>query len=259
MITSGGTLSEIGAVIGIFVLLLGAAVCSMLIYPYLKPAHRDDGTHRVISRVSNIFALMTSLVLGLMITSSRTAFDGINQNVHDLASRIILLDQTLDEYGADTASASRRLANYAHLATRSIQLSGTNAHLTDPGARNARAALGRDLRSLRPTNQDQQSLRNEAQDQLRQIEETRWQILEQTRDVATGSPFFYMLVAWLLVIFVGFGYGAPRNAFVVLTFASSAGLIAGTLFLVMDMQRPFSGPIRVSVAPLERSIVELRN
>jgi hypothetical protein len=55
-----------------------------------------------------------------------------------------------------------------------------------------------------------------------------------------------------------FGFRAPRNAITVATFVVSAALIAGALYLILDMEVPFSGPIHSSPAPLERALAELQ-
>ena len=67
-----------------------------------------------------------------------------------------------------------------------------------------------------------------------------------------------MLVAWLVLIFASFGYRAPRNAVVVSTFAVAAVLIAGAIYLIIDMDVPFTGPIQISPAPLLRAEEQMR-
>jgi hypothetical protein len=41
----------------------------------------------VVRRIANIFAVMTSLVPGLMINSGKGRFDGINRDVHTFEMR----------------------------------------------------------------------------------------------------------------------------------------------------------------------------
>jgi hypothetical protein len=67
-----------------------------------------------------------------------------------------------------------------------------------------------------------------------------------------------MLVAWLTLIFASFGYGAPRNAFVGITLVISALLISASLYLILDMESAFSGPIQVTSRPAQRALLELR-
>jgi hypothetical protein len=67
-----------------------------------------------------------------------------------------------------------------------------------------------------------------------------------------------LIVAQLMLIFAAFGYRAPRNAVVVSSFVVSAALIAGAVYLALDMDVPFRGPVQVSLAPLQRVIAEMQ-
>jgi hypothetical protein len=67
-----------------------------------------------------------------------------------------------------------------------------------------------------------------------------------------------MVVAWLVLIFGSFGYRAPRNAVVLTSFVLASALISGALYLIVDMDAPFGGPIQVSSAPLQRAMAEIR-
>jgi hypothetical protein len=67
-----------------------------------------------------------------------------------------------------------------------------------------------------------------------------------------------LMVAWLTLIFAGYGFRAPRNSIVVGTLLVSAALAAAAIFLILDMDTPFTGPIQVSPAPLQRALAELQ-
>lgn len=69
------------------------------------------------------------------------------------------------------------------------------------------------------------------------------------------APLLVMLVAWLILIFGSFEYRAPQNLVVVATLVLSAALIASTLYLILDLDGPFSGPIQISPAPLQRALL----
>ena len=71
-------------------------------------------------------------------------------------------------------------------------------------------------------------------------------------------PIIALMVAWLLLVFASFGYRAPCNVVVATSLIVSAALIAGAIYLILDMDVPFAGPIQVSPAPLQRAIAELR-
>jgi hypothetical protein len=58
-----------------------------------------------------------------------------------------------------------------------------------------------------------------------------------------------ILVFWLAVIFVSFGLSAPRNATVIVALLVSALSAAGAIFLIIQLDQPFGGLIRISSAP----------
>jgi hypothetical protein len=67
-----------------------------------------------------------------------------------------------------------------------------------------------------------------------------------------------MLIAWLTLIFASFGYRAPKNAVVVSMLLISSMLISASLYLILDMDIPFKGPIRISYEPYHRALNEMQ-
>ncbi|WP_446731594.1 bestrophin-like domain [Pseudomonas sp. OTU5201] len=53
----------------------------------------------------------------------------------------------------------------------------------------------------------------------------------------------------MTLVFASFGYRAPHNPMVVTMLLVSASLFAGSVYLVLDMDIPFSGPIQISDDP----------
>jgi len=85
---------------------------------------------------------------------------------------------------------------------------------------------------------------------LNDISQTRWLLVEE----AGGSiqpPFMVMLIVWLAVIFASFGLFSPRNATVLAIMGISAASIAGSLFLILEMDQPYDGMIRISQQSIE--------
>ena len=118
-------------------------------------------------------------------------------------------------------------------------------------------AVGKSLNAMRPSEDLQLALWNDARAQFRRIVEQRWVIVEQSEGTIP-VPLVVMLVAWLMLIFASFGYRAPRNSVVVLMFVVSALLISASIYLILDMDIPFSGPIQTSDAPFRRALAEFQ-
>jgi lipopolysaccharide export LptBFGC system permease protein LptF len=76
----------------------------------------------------------------------------------------------------------------------------------------------------------------------------------------TGSsiqwPFLAILVFWLTVIFVSFGLFAPRNGSVITALLVCALSVAG-FYLIVEMDQPYGGLIKISSAPLRAALDQL--
>ena len=66
-----------------------------------------------------------------------------------------------------------------------------------------------------------------------------------------------MLILWVAVIFISFGLFAPRNATVIATLCVCALSVAGAIFLILELDQPFEGLIRISSAPLRSALAQL--
>jgi hypothetical protein len=70
-------------------------------------------------------------------------------------------------------------------------------------------------------------------------------------------PFLVVMVFWLAVIFASFGLFAPRNATVIATLFVCALSVSGAIFLILELDSPFSGLLQISDAPLRNAIAHL--
>jgi hypothetical protein len=69
--------------------------------------------------------------------------------------------------------------------------------------------------------------------------------------------FIVILVIWLTIAFISFGLFAPWNTTVVVAFFACALSVSGSIFLILELERPFDGMIQVSSAPMRDVLVEL--
>jgi hypothetical protein len=64
-------------------------------------------------------------------------------------------------------------------------------------------------------------------------------------------------VSWLAVIFASFGLFAPRNSSVTVALFVAALSVAGSIFLILEMDQPYSGLIKISSTPLRTALEQL--
>jgi hypothetical protein len=67
-------------------------------------------------------------------------------------------------------------------------------------------------------------------------------------------PFLVVLVFWLAALFTGFGLFAPRNLFAVTALCVCALTVSTAVFLILDMDQPLTGFMKISVEPLRNAI-----
>ncbi|WP_068828431.1 bestrophin-like domain [Pseudomonas sp. BMS12] len=250
-------MESIWITLGIFACLLSASLVMMYWSPRLSARHRDEETNTVVRLVANIFVVMTSLVFGLMINSAKNTFEAIDTNLHAYATSLIIFDRTLKNYGDAAQDTRANLATYLEHAI-------ANPYRGDEALQHRRSPatqylddIGVTLAAITPQSRYQETILSDLRQQYHSLIEQRWRIVEQSEGTIP-LPLIGMLLAWMTLIYASFGYRAPRNPMVISMFAISALLIAASVYLVLDMDIPFHGPIQISDAPLRRALAEMQ-
>ena len=65
-----------------------------------------------------------------------------------------------------------------------------------------------------------------------------------------SKPLLMALVSWVVVIFLGFSLVAPPNNTTTLALVASAFSVACALFIILELDHPFSGLIRTPSEPM---------
>ena len=74
---------------------------------------------------------------------------------------------------------------------------------------------------------------------------------------AVPRQFLAVVICWLTVTFTSFGLYAPRNATVIVGLFVAAMSVAAAVFLILELDGPFDGLIRISSAPLQYTLTQL--
>jgi hypothetical protein len=238
-----------------FICLVGASLGTLFLHPRLPHWHSAPETRDLVRLCASIFVVMTSLLLGLMVNSAKNTFESVDKNVHSYATELILLDRSLRHYGSETDGVRSKLLSYVKQAA--ARMAQDEGMVASRAAEQLLDDVAGGLRALQPASADQTALRLAAERQFAAIFEMRWALIEQSEGTIP-MPLIVLLGAWLGLIFASFGYCAPRNPVVMGTLVISSLLIAGAIYLILDMDGPFGGPIQVSSRPLERALAEMQ-
>ena len=237
----------------VFVFVFGGALAGVAIR---VPAHHQDAeTKDVVKLVMGLVATISALVLSLLIASAHSSYDIQESEVQQLGAQLVLLDEVFAHYGPEANDARAQLrrmvkvelarlwpdAGAARAATRAPQNYVPTEDLFDTVAR------------LTPNSEAQRSAQARAL-QLMTTMGTTIRLLHQQAGGSLSWPFFVVLVFWLVVLFAGFGLYARRNATVIAALFVGALTVAGAIFLILEMNRPYSGLMEISSVPIRDAL-----
>jgi len=240
----------------VFVCVFAGAVLGMLLRKALPEDHLSADSKDIVRLGTGLIATMAALVLGLLIGAAQTSFSSQRSELTQMSANIILLDRVLAHYGPETREVRELLRRAVIRLLNQVQPDDGS----EPGKAEPTAAGGEilydKLQALRPQSDLQRSLQPQALGLMLTIGQTRWLMFEQA-ERSIPMPLLAVPVSWLAIIFLTFGLYAPRNATVVMVLIVCALSVAGAIFLILELDEPFTGWIRFSSAPLQNALSQL--
>src|SRR5262249_49839315 len=112
------------------------------------------------------------------------------------------------------------------------------------------------IQDLSPQNDSQRTLQTAAVKTGMEVAQARWLLFAQ-KSSAIPLPFLVILVFWLAILFASFSMFSRPNATVVTALLLCALSVAGAIFLILELDRPFGGLIQLSSDPLRRALAQL--
>jgi hypothetical protein len=244
----------VGAIV--FACVFGGALLGMFLRTRLPEPHLSADTKDVVKVAIALVATMTALVLSLMISSAKAAYDKRTGELVHLSADIVLLDRVLVHYGPAAADARALLRRSVAVALERVwPADGVRPAGFDQSASPAEAIHDK-IAELSPQNEAQRTLAAQASTLATDMGQTRFLLFANLAS-SIPLPFLVILVFWLTMIFASFGLFAPANATVTIVFLVCALSVAGAIFLVLELDRSFEGLIQVSSAPLRFALSQL--
>jgi hypothetical protein len=241
----------------VFALVFGSAILAMALHSVVPEPHLSTDSKDVVKLGIAVIATMSALVLSLLLASAKGSFDTRSREFTQMSANIILLDRLLAQYGPETKGVRDQLHRSVVDAVDRIGSSKNfQLPMLTPTAATPQTIYSQ-IRQTSPQDEAQRSLQSEALKTAVELSQTRWLLFEQRAGSSIPVPFLVVLVFWLSIIFASFGLYAPRNATVVATLCVCALSISGAVFLILELDRPFEGFIRISSAPLQNAIAQL--
>jgi len=233
----------------VFGCLVGAVLCGRSLRRVLPEDHLTADSRDTIKLAMGLVATMTALVLGLLVSSAKGAYDTKRSEVIQMAANIAFLDRLLSLYGPEAAEARASFHKAVQEAVRQMWPgeTGVPAQLT-PNTQ-AGNAVYTAVQDLSPHDDTQRKLKEQATTLATGLGQLRSLLVAQAA-ASISIPMLIILVSWLIVIFLGFSVLAPPNATVIFALMISALAVAGAIFLILELDQPFAGLIRIPSQPM---------
>lgn len=238
--------------------IFSAGVAGLYLHRLLPRADFTRETQDVIKLGTGMLSVLASLVLGLLIATAKTSYDTTDRSIRTYAAELALLNETLRDYGSAAAVPRDLLRGYTE---RFLQQgwppNGTQpATLETEKTRQMLERVREAIRALKPIDKGQTALQDQAVEINLSLLRQRWLLIEQQGPNVQGVVLG-VLVSWIAAIFVSFGINAPRNATVMASFLVCALAIGGSIFLILEMDRPLDGVMRISSWPIENVLHDM--
>jgi hypothetical protein len=120
----------------------------------------------------------------------------------------------------------------------------------------AAEALHGSIQKLSPQNDVQHSLKSQAVGIATDLSQLRWLMFEQAES-SISIALLIVMISWLAIIFISFGLFAPWNVTVIAALILAALSVSGAVFLILELDEPFDGVVRISSGPMRRVLSHL--
>lgn len=231
-----------------------AALLGIAVQRWIPAQHRENETKDTVRIAIGTIAALTALVLGLSTSSAKVGFDLACRNLHDSTIDLIMVDRLLARYGDEATGlrhdiqelVRRRLGWLADLTAQ-----GEDAYNPLSGAAMVEGVADR-IHDLEPRDARQQALKERLVALAEAALRSRWSLAAE-QDNRVPPLFLVAVGSWLVIMFFSYGLFARWNATVLVALLACALSASIAVFLIMELERPFSGFIRVPAAGLRRA------
>jgi Protein of unknown function (DUF4239) len=242
----------------VFACVFGAALFGLHLSTRVADHHRSADSKDAMKLALGVVGTLAALVLGLLLATAKTSFDAKRDGYNQISADLILLDRALTRYGPETRDARDLLRNSLAAAIQrfwpeeKLQVAKLDAIEAAAGLE----AVEGKVQDLSPRTDAQRGLQSRALSIISEIARARVLNLERYNTMIP-TAFLIVLVGWFTIIFASFSLFAPRNALVMAIMFACALSVSAAIVLLLDLDSPYEGVIRLSSAPMRNALTHM--
>jgi hypothetical protein len=224
--------------------LIIAVYIGRLVHRFLSADHLTSDTRDTVKLAMGLVGTMAALLLGLLVSSAKGSYDSDRSQVIQMAAKVSFLDRVFELYGPEAAEA--RAQFHATVEESILRLwpneTRERAELKPLRAKGDPVYFA--IEALVPKNDLQQKIKTAAESTAIDLAQQRALLYAQS-ETSISLPMLIVVVCWLIVIFISFSLLAPRNMIATFALLASTVAVSGAIFLILELDHPFDGLIRI--------------
>jgi ABC-type multidrug transport system fused ATPase/permease subunit len=251
------SMSSLFVSVAVGILTFGLGLLGLYLKRLVPERHMSAGSRDMIGAVIGLLSLLLALVLGTLVGSAYGFFATQKGDIESLCARSLELDLAFRQYGPETQPLRQALRD---------SIEALDALRGDSAAYQRHFELGGYMSKFEKWNETLSSLspRSPAQTALVSSMSASSAAFQQTRLLMSlqlaspiSWPLIVIVVSWAMLLFFGFGVTSGLNPTSLGALAFGSFAVASAIFLILELNQPFSGLFRVPSAPIERAIAAL--
>ncbi|MGA2484787.1 MAG: hypothetical protein ABSF49_02210 [Roseiarcus sp.] len=262
-------MSELWPPLLVFFALCASAALGFFVHGRLPERHRTPDSIELVHLALGLLVTFTAIVLGLLTSSVKTGFENAYQARGLYAGQLAQLDRCLRDYGPETASTRAQLRGYVAAviastwpdepAPQGVAFPDTS-HMRqtgeDPTLANLMDDIGLAVRGLEPSDAFHRAQAAACASDYSDAVKSRWVVIEGVHG-SISTPFYWVLVFWLAIVFASFGLRAPPNTLNVIVVVMCAVAVSSAVFVIHDLDVPYGGLFGVPSDSMRRALADM--
>jgi hypothetical protein len=262
-------LSHILAALVVVILLCVSAGVGFFVNARLPETHRTRESIELVQLTISLLVTFTAIVLGLLTTSVKSGFDSAYNARGAYAGQLAQLDRCLRDYGPETDKPREQLRGYVAAVIASTWTTekipaGVSypdvSHMPPTGEvpvlANLLNEVGIEILSLQPSDALHRNMMGACAAQFADMMKLRWTVIEGLHP-SISSPFYWVLVFWLVILFGSFGLRAPPNTLSLILIALCAISVASAIFVILEMDVPYGGLFGIPATAMHNALSDM--
>jgi len=260
---------DLGSMLVVLILLSAAAAAGFVANSRLQEKHRSRDSIELVDLAISLLVTFTAIVLGLLTNSVKGGFDTAYAARGSYAAQLTQLDRCFADFGPETAPTRADLRAYVaaviastwpdepppidvkHPDVSNMHLTGENQELAQIFDRIGRAAMALQSSDFAKSNQAA-ACRQTYADASR----SRWVVIEGVRK-SISTPFYWVLVFWLSILFGSLGLRAPPNKMSLIVIGLSIVSVATAMFVILDLDTPYGGLFGIPSTSMRAALADM--